>query len=172
MNDTYLVVNGVKVQLTEEQRKCLGLSSENPFEEPDLNDRYYYVTAENDVGSAWYARDAVDYKRIDVANCFKNQSFAKKVANAQLLYRRLLKFSFDNDAADKPWDGYNYHFFIRYEYDVEAEESGWDVSATCMNRCLNEVYFSKEAVARRALEEVVEPFLEEFNIVNGDMESL
>lgn len=177
MNDTYLVVDGVKTQLTEEQKKCLGLSiAKNPFyDHVTENKIYYYVCSEGSIGCPGYTLGPKDQQRINNTNAFTDYDFAREVSKTQELYRKLLKFSYDNNAVDKPWDGCNSHFYICYicyEHGIETKESGWDVAATCMNRCLNEVYFSKESVARRALEEVVKPFLKEFNTVNKDMRSL
>lgn len=49
MDNTYLVVNGVKIPLTDEQKKSLGLTFENPFAEPSMRENYYYITSEGAV---------------------------------------------------------------------------------------------------------------------------
>lgn len=73
-----------------------------------------------------------------------------------------MKFAYDNDAVDLPWDRHNYHFYIRYEYNDGADEPTWEVAAALINRSANEVYFSKESVAKAAIEEIVKPFFTAF----------
>lgn len=162
MDNTYLVVNGVKIPLTDEQKKSLGLTFENPFAEPSMRENYYYITSEGAVVVDINIWDDLDNKRFDKVNCFKNRDFANVVAKKQLLYRMLLKFAYDNDAVDLPWDRHNYHFYIRYEYNDDVTEPTWEVAAALINRSANEIYFSKESVAEEALETVVKPFFSAF----------
>ena len=162
MDDTYLVVNGIKVPLTDEQKKSLGLTFENPFAEPSMRENYYYITSEGAVGVDTNVGAYLDNRRFDEVNCFKNRTFANGVAKKQLLYRMLLKFAYDNDAVDLPWDRHNYHFYIRYEYNEGVDEPTWEVAAALINKSVNEIYFSKKAVAEEALETVVKPFLSAF----------
>lgn len=162
MDNTYLVVNGVKVPLADEQKKSLGLTSKNPFAQPAMRENYYYITSEGAVAVSTNIWDDSDNRRLDEVNCFKNRTFANVVAKKQLLYRMLLKFAYDNDAVDIPWDRHNYHFYIRYEYNDGVDEPTWEVAAALINRSANEVYFSKESVAKDAIEEIVKPFFSEF----------
>lgn len=75
----------------------------------------------------------------------------------------LLKFAYDNDAVDKPWNGCNYHFYIRYKYDGDkVDELACDVACSVTDKSVNEIYFSKKAVAEEALETVVKPFFSAF----------
>lgn len=162
MDNTYLVVNGVKIPLTDEQKKSLGLTFENPFAEPSMRENYYYITSEGAVDISINTWNNSDNRRFDEVNCFKNRTFANVVAKKQLLYRMLLKFAYDNDAVDLPWDRHNYHFYIRYEYNDGVTEPPWEVAAALINRSANEIYFSKKAVAEEALETVVKPFFSAF----------
>lgn len=162
MDNIYLVVNGIKVPLTDEQKKSLGLTFENPFAEPAMRENYYYITSEGAVGVDTNVGAYLDNRRFDEVNCFKNRDFASIVAKKQLLYRMLLKFAYDNDAVDLPWDRHNYHFYIRYEYNDGVDEPTWEVAAALINRSANEVYFSKESVAKDAIEEIVKPFFSAF----------
>ena len=163
MNKAYLVVNGIKMSLTEEQKKYLGLTLENSFAEPAMREKYYYITSEGNVDTSINTWDDLDNRRLDEANCFKCLAFAKFVAKRQLLYRLLLKFAYVNDAVDKPWNGCNHHFYIRYKYDGDkVDESACDVGCSITDKSINEIYFSKKSVAEEALETVVKPFLSAF----------
>lgn len=167
MDNIYLVVNGVKVPLTEEQKKSLGLTSKNPFAQPAMRENYYYITSEGAVDVDTNVGADLDNRRFGEVNCFKNRDFASIVAKKQLLYRMLLKFAYDNDAVDLPWDRHNYHFYIRYEYNDDVTEPTWEVAAALINRSANEVYFSKESVAKDALEEIVKPFFSAFSEIDA-----
>lgn len=163
MDNTYLVVNGVKIPLTDEQKKSLGLTFENPFAEPSMRENYYYITSEGAVDISINTWNNSDNRRFDEVNCFKNRTFANVVAKKQLLYRMLLKFAYDNDAVDKPWNGCNYHFYIRYKYDGDkVDELACDVACSVTDKSVNEIYFSKKSVAEDAIEEIVKPFFSAF----------
>ena len=166
MNENYIVINGKKSELTEEQLKALGIKVEmkrkNPFEEVNMFEDYYFVDRNNEVHASMKTDSSVDNQMYTSANYFSDKAFAEQVALHQFLYRKLLKFAYDNECEDTAeWNGYNYHFYIRCEYDDGVDKSVWEVAATVMNRSVNEVYFSKESVARRAIHEVAEPFMEE-----------
>lgn len=126
-----------------------------------MRENYYYITSEGAVDISINTWNNSDNRRFDEVNCFKNRTFANVVAKKQLLYRMLLKFAYDNDAVDKPWNGCNYHFYIRYEYNDGVDESALAVAATVMNKSANEVYFSSNDAAFRAIHEVIKPFMEE-----------
>ena len=166
MNDNYAVINGKRIKLTDEQVEALGVKVEkkrrNPFERATAHNEYYYIIAENQLDTYTDMSDAVDDRLYSVCNYFNDKSFANQVALHQLLYRKLLKFSYDNECEDTAeWNGYSYHFYIRYEYNDGVDESALKVAATVMNKSVNEVYFSSNDAAFRAIREVVEPFIEE-----------
>lgn len=166
MRDNYAVINGKRVELTDEQVEALGIEvktkRKNPFEEVNRFEDYYFVEKNNEVHAYMKTDSSVDNQMYTSANYFNDKAFAEQVALHQLLYRKLLKFSYDNECEDTAeWNGYNYHFYIRCEYDDGGDKSAWEVAGTVMNRSVNEVYFSKESVARRAIHDVVEPFIKE-----------
>ena len=164
MKEIKLMIDGKEVQLTEEQLRMLGIEpkKKNPFDRVGNGDRFFAIDNMNGIQTCTemsYARDEAYYNGI---NYFNEKQFAKQIALHQLLYRKLLKFAYDNECEDTAeWNGYNYHFYIRCEYDDGDDKSVWEVAGTVMNRSVNEVYFSKESVARRAIHEVVEPFMKE-----------
>lgn len=47
-------------------------------------------------------------------NYFNDKEFAQQVALHQLLYRKLLKFAYDNGCEDEAWNGTNDHWLIVY----------------------------------------------------------
>lgn len=158
MNNNYAVINGKRIELTDEQVKTLRVEvRKNPFERvnPDVDDKYYYIRVSGDVADHYDVNDNADRLLYEASNYFNDKSFAEQVALHQLLYRKLLKFAYDNECEDTAeWDGGNEHWAIRYNsYRNEFRlyyQDGYKA---------HEVYFSSEKGAKRAIEEVVEPFM-------------
>lgn len=160
MNENYIVINGKKVELTEEQLKQLGIEPEkkrkNPFDRVELKKTYYSA------GNAEYEENIDLYSYADnlfyeYANYFNDEAFAKQVVLHQLLYRKLLKFAYDNECEDtEEWDGSNTHWTIRYNGNLD------EFFAYSQERYkARDVYFSSEEGAKRAIKEVVDPFMKE-----------
>lgn len=155
--NNYAVINGKRIELTDEQVKTLGIEKKNPFERVVKGDVYYRVTEYGDIGDLTEDGDYTDQYLYDGVNYFNDDFFANQVALHQLLYRKLLKFSYDNGFEDTAeWNGGNEHWAIRYNsYRNEFRlyyQDGYKA---------HEVYFSSEEGAKRAIKEVVEPFMKE-----------
>ena len=161
MNENYIVINGKKIELTEEQLKQLGIESEkkrkNPFERVAEGKTYYHITRTGKIDNFCECGDSVDDALKRASNYFNDESFASQVALHQLLYRKLLEFAYKNDGEDvKEWDGSNERWTIRYGSNLNK------FFAYSQERYkAPDVYFSSEKVAERAIEEVVEPFMKE-----------
>ena len=101
MNENHIVINGKKSELAEEQPKTLGIEAEtkrkNPFEEVNRFEDYYFVEKNNEVHAYMKTDSSVDDQMYTSANYFNDKAFAEQVALHQLLYRKLLKFSYDNE---------------------------------------------------------------------------
>lgn len=157
--DTYLVVNGKKVALTAEQLNVLGLAKNrnNPFERVAEGKMYYYVDKNGKVDNFGESGDLLDDNLKNASNYFNDKDFAVQVALHQLFYRKLLEFAYSNGYEDTAeWDDNNPHWSIRYSTDTEVFEAN-------DNYCFKhqDVYFSSEEAAERAIKEVVEPFMKD-----------
>ncbi len=161
MKEIKLTIDGKEIQLTDEQLKMLGIEPEkkrkNPFDRVKKGKKYYFISGSGDIVSCTENTDSCDNTTYVESNYFNDEQFAKQVALHQLLYRKLLKFAYDNECKDTAeWDGGNEHWAIRYNsYRNEFRlyyQDGYKA---------HEVYFSSEKGAKRAIEEVVEPFMKE-----------
>lgn len=155
MSGNYAVINGRRIKLTDEQVKTLGIERKNPFDRVDGDDRHYYTIVGCDVLRRADINDITDRGLYNAINYFNDKTFAEQVSLHQLLYRKLLKFAYDNGFEDTAeWDGGNEHWAIRYNsYRNEFRlyyQDGYKA---------HEVYFSSEEGAKRAIKEVVEPFM-------------
>lgn len=159
MSENYIVINGKKIELTEEQLKQLGIETKpNPFGRTnDPCGEYFYTNAFGSVsvGSEEYS---CAWKSLrNAANYFNDKQFANQVALHQMLYRKLLKFAYDNGIEDtSEWDGCNQHWAIRYNGTLNKFIAHYQRGYKAQG-----VYFSSEKGVEQAIAEVVEPFMKE-----------
>ena len=159
MSENYIVINGKKAELTKEQVKVLGIEPEkkrnNPFEKVNDDEKYYYVDHFGEIVKTSNDFIFFNKKMYDAANYFNDEAFAKQVALHQLLYRKLLKFVYDNGYEDTAeWDSNNPHWCISYSAILgELRVDVW------YGVKFPGVWFSSPESAKRALEEVAKPFI-------------
>lgn len=159
MNENYIVINGKKIELTEEQLKQFVIEPKkkrkNPFERVAKGNVYYKITGYGNVDDFREDDDSTDQALYDGVNYFNDDSVAQQVALHQLLYRKLLKFSYDNGCEDTAkWDCENRHWCIRYDHCDKVFCVTWFDTFHYSG-----VYFSTMESAERAIEEVLKPFM-------------
>ena len=161
MNDNYAVINGKRIKLTDEQVNMLGVEVEkkrrNPFERVDNDNEYYYIKNSGEVSNYCEVRDSVDNELYDNINYFNDEQFAEQVALHQLLYRKLLKYAYDNEFEDEEWDETKMHAYIIYNF----TRKDYDIRWTRSEKEPGTVYFKTPTRATAALNEVVMPFVKE-----------
>lgn len=160
MKEIKLTVDGKEVRLTDEQLRMLRIEVENrknPFERVVKGKMYYKITGYGNVDNFREDGDSTDQGLYEGVNYFNDESVAQQVALHQLLYRKLLKFGYDNECEDTAeWDNANEHWKITYckhddDFTVLKMKAIKDLS----------VYFSTEEGASRAINEVIRPFMKE-----------
>lgn len=158
MSENYLVINGKKMDLTEEQLKQLGIKvRKNPFEKVGNGRTYWCIKETGEIYSYWDNGGSLDNILYAESNYFTDEAIAKQVALHQLLYRKLLKFAYENEFEDtQEWNKTNCHYYISYNIDEGRFYA--DVTGNFKH---NDVWFCSRKSAKRAIEEVVEPFIEE-----------
>lgn len=157
MKEIKLTIDGKEVKLTDEQLKLLGIGIEekrkNPFSKVVAHDAYYFIRHLGDVDEYRQANDSEDDALFNSSNYFNDKEFANQVALHQLLYRKLLKFAYDNgfEDGDKISRYYVAYFPKTNAFVVRTDEAfraPW-------------VYFSSYEGAMRAITQVAEPFMKE-----------
>lgn len=157
MSDNYAVINGKRIELTDEQVKALGLERKNPFERVAKLEKYCYIDAFDEVH--WFSdnMEQCDDESFECSNYFNDGAFANQVALHQRLYRKLLKFAYDNGFEDtQEWNDSFSHYYLYYSH----RERRIKVDANADSQKIG-VYFSTKKAAERAVKEVVEPFMKE-----------
>lgn len=158
--DNYIVINGKKAELTEEQLKQLGINVEVKKETPfarHSDEVYWYIDAmKGAVGLHDYNSD-FDNNMYNNVNYFNDKNFAEQVALHQLLNRKLLKYAYENDAVND-WSNLNSE-----KYFITKDISNDRVFVTFNNTLKHSgvVYFNNDEVAKQAIEDVILPFMVE-----------
>lgn len=158
MHEIKLTIDGKEVPLTKEQLKVLGIEvKDNPFDRVAKGDLYYRITDYGIIDDFIEAGDYTDQYMYDAVNYFNDDFVAQQVALHQLLYRKLLKFAYDNECEDdQPWDCGNRHYHVYYShaYKIFTTELNYEGKHPG-------VYFPSPEAAKRAIKEVIEPFMKE-----------
>lgn len=159
--ENYIVINGKRVELTEEQLKQLGIEVEkkrnNPFNNKvEFGTEYYYIDSVSGIEKTPFDDGEIDGDFVDVANSFNDKDFANQVYLHELLNRKLLKYAWDNEAEDCEWNNVKNHYRIG-----KNSNNDFVVLKDIMYKTLGVVYFSTEEVAIQAIKDVVEPFMKE-----------
>lgn len=157
-SDGKLMTEDKTVQLTEEQLDMLGIKiRKNPFKR--VGRKYYFFIKDFD-GKPYATIDCrgiFDNTTYNNVNYFNDEDFANQVALHQLLYRKLLKFAWDNEAEDTPeWNVKNEYYGIAYD----CENHKFVLEVAHIYKSYG-VHFSSSKVAERAIKEVIEPFQKE-----------
>ena len=116
---------------------------------------YKVSTIEDKMTVSWYDRKLHKYE--SESNYFNDKNFANQVALHQLLYRKLLKYAYDNGFEDEEWNGTNMHAYIIYNF----TRKDYDIRWTRSEKEPGTVYFKTPTRATAALNEVVMPFVKE-----------
>lgn len=159
-NENYIVINGKKTELTDEQLKQLGIKIEtkrnNPF---DIRANYYFINYSDNIVTANRDDDFISdvellYKN---SNYFNDKTFAKQVMLHQQLYRKLLEYSYNNNAevSKEDWHKSIRKYCVCYDY----IDDYFSVDTACRVKDMNTVYFKNSDIANQAIKDVIEPFM-------------
>lgn len=165
--ENYIVINGKKSELTEEQLEQLGIETKkkrnNPFNNKSETDNILYVTDATHLDGVANSHEYYDNENwtrcmIERANSFNDKDFANQVYLHELLNRKLLKYAWDNEAEDVEWDEYG----VNPHYHIYFDSTKGDFVVEAHHYCRSQnTYFSSEKVAKQAIKDVIEPFMEE-----------
>ena len=154
MKEIKLTIDGKEVQLTDEQLKMLGIETrKNLFERVDDGGPYYFINCYGGIEADSREDDVL----FDNVNYFNDMYFANQVSLHQLLYRKLLKYAYDNEFEDEEWNGTKMHAYIIYNF----TRKDYDIRWTRNEKEPGTVYFKTPTMATAALNEVVMPFVKE-----------
>ena len=164
--ESIVTIDGKSIVLTETiwdeilelLRKTASKDAGSPFARASYGKTYYYIDDFGRTDDTTEVGHEMDDKYYSNVNYFQNKSTAWQVAFCQLLNRKLLKFTYDNNCVDTvEWKDGNVHWFIYYNCDAKE----YQAAVTSVVHQFSTVYFSTKEAAEQAIDEVVKPFMKE-----------
>ena len=157
--ENYIVINGKKAELTEEQLKALGIEikKDDPFES-DYDD-YFYIGSDGDVVQDYNCVGcSVSDRRHKVANYCRDRGLLEQRALYETLNRLLWRYSMQHDGDKIDWDDRTTKKSVIY-YDSKNGRPQIDwFSCIRYHGC---VYFYTKEIAQNAIDEIIIPFMAE-----------
>lgn len=152
-NKNYIVINGKKAELTEEQLKQLGIEVSKPKRwRAETQGMYYFATNTGRVGVCHEWLMEADNFCYDVHNYFQTEDEARKYARVLETERQLRKFADEhNDKID--WEDIDQDkWCLGYSYRALKT-----MTAVAMyTREARTIYFSSQEIAKQAIKEIGE----------------
>jgi hypothetical protein len=159
--DSYIMLEGKKIPLTDEQIKILKSvegHDKSPFERVGKRQTYYYVGSNGCVGVICENGDIEDDEYFNAANYCADRELTEQRALQETLNRLLWRYSMEHGGYKDEWDGKD----LRYSIGIDVRDNKRELKVAdgnCWKMC-GLVYFPSEDVAKAAIKEVVKPFLE------------
>ena len=161
MNENYLIIEGIKVPLTDEQVamiKGAGAQAKKTAFSRAKEGEFYWLIGDNCVvEEAYEAGFGEDEERFKCANYCTDRRLIEERAIREELSRLLWRFSMENGGEDINWEDRS-QLKYRIYIDFTDKLIKWKVIQNTYCKSLNEVYFVDEDTAQRAIKEIIEPF--------------
>ena len=158
-NETYLMINGQKIELTEEQKKQLGIvekQKQNCFDRK-AGQTYYYINFTDAIITAKEAGHNFDDNTYNVANYCTDKNIMHQRAMHETLNRLLWRYSMTHDGDKIDWSNRNLKKYnIIFNHDINQF-----LVAHRYYTQNNNIYFNDETIAYDAIEEIIKPFMKE-----------
>lgn len=159
MNDTYLMINGKKIELTAEQKKQLGIVEEkNCFDSVGNGEAYYCIYSNGKVGVAVDSQTLMDDNRYAIANYCTDRDIMHQRSLHETLSRLLWRYSMTHDGDKIDWELNASYNKIAIYYDYTDKTFKPLANAQCKG---DSVYFHSKYIAEAAIEEIIKPFMEQ-----------
>lgn len=161
MSENYLVLNGNRIDLTEEEVKRLMLEKkkDDVWRKPNEDDPEgypYCISIDGTVTPYLWGDDEEDNRIYENGNICFDREIMEKRALKRILHDRLDRFSRQNGWNDEKIKEHQKKHYICF--DVRARSC--DVCFVRYTYDFEKVYFVSEEIARKAVEEIVKPFCE------------
>ena len=176
MNENYLIIEGIKVPLTDEQvamikgTGALKLKEKSPFSRVEKKESYWLIDIDGTINQTYESGCEEDDKLFSCANYCSDKELIEERAIREELSRLLWRFSMENGSKDIDWEDPN-----RFKYSIciyfDGKDLKWEIGKSIKCKCLNEVFFIDEDTARRAIREIVEPFCADAKVYEVIMRS-
>ena len=156
----YIMLDGQEFELDNALAEKLRTTINNqrtPFERPKDKSFYYFIDVDGTISKDNDAHYEVDDALYKVANYCTNKNLMYQRALHETLNRLLWRFSMENDKGEISWDDIKEHYDIYWSRHSED----FEVCRNIRSKSLNSVYFSTNELAKKAIDEIVKPFMAE-----------
>lgn len=153
MNENYIVINGKKIELTEEQLKQLGIEvkKENPYQSDNAIHAFM-----NDDGRIEFEASMYVEPCKTIFQSFATRELAEQTYSRELLERKLRAYAYDHNSEQIDYKCRKIKSVILYDHDLErftiTRCNGWNFGIAS---------FTSDKIAENAIKEVIEPFMKE-----------
>ena len=154
----YIVINGKKAELTEEQLEKLGVKIKEDFFERKFSDFYYCIKSNGKVCIEIDEETDNNSYHYEVANYCRDKALMERRALREILNRLLWRFSMRNGGDVIDWtDSIQNKFFVVYDYCLRK----FDITSDNIHKGICP-YFISPGAAQRAIDEIIKPFAEKY----------
>lgn len=156
--DNYIVINGKKAELTEEQLRALGIGvKKKTVFDREKGEPYYFIHSNGDIVRDIDEEANCDTGCYNVANYCTSLEVMEQRALHETLDRLLWRFSMEHDGDKIDWnDSDSCKFFIYYNNNCACFVTDFNTIHQS-----HEIYFDSRDIAIQAIEEIVKPFMAE-----------
>lgn len=157
--ENYIVINGRKAELTEEQLKALGIEVNSyVFNRVDEGHHYYRITAGSEIECEEELGSHLDNRFYNVANYCTDAKLLQQQAYREILNRLLWRYSMEHDGDKIDWDNKQQTKYCIY-YDHNEKRFYTTDYHYIQNYTM--VHFHTRITAQNAIKEIIEPFMVE-----------
>lgn len=157
MSENYIMLNGKRIDLTDEQIEKLGLKVEQDCFERNEEEKFYAIGCGGTVvdSSQIFRNDEFCGKLHKVANYCTDKKLMEQRAVHETLSRLLWRFSMQNNGDKIDWGNIEQH---KYKIYYDHNKGKYLVAINCRQQYSEQYYHTKE-IAKRAIDEIILPFM-------------
>lgn len=159
-NENYIMLNGKKIPLTDEQVKLFqaDVPEKSPFDRADLNDKFYFVESDFNCLRTIENNTELDNYLFECGNYCTDKGIMKQHALHMKLNNLLWRYSMTHGGDSIDWHDVSETKFNIY-YNMVADE--FRCSEYSLLKYFGAVPFADIETAEAAIEEIVKPFIAE-----------
>lgn len=158
MTENYIVINGKRAELTEEQLKDLGIEvpKANPFARCNKREPLYFITARGTVEYGVEIQDHHCEQLYKTANYCTDKGIMEQRALHETLSRLLWRYSMEHDGDKITWKEDEKEKYMVYRHMVD---NNFYVAQYLNCNHFETTFFYTRETAENAIKEVIEPFM-------------
>lgn len=160
MSESYIVIDGKRIDLTPEQLATLGIEApkKSPFERVKAGDGFYYIDFDGSV--KWGVEESLDGDNdlIAISNYCTDESLMQQRALHEILNRRLWRYSMEHDGDKIDWCDSSDKYTVYMLHDKNKIRTS---AAPISCPSIGSPYFRTYVAANAAIDEIIKPFMEE-----------